>query len=40
MLLSRFGAMEVSREEFQRLLEAALAGGLAQGNGPSGGAAA
>ena len=38
--LARFGAIEVSREEFQRLLEAALGGGLAQGNGSSGGAAA
>jgi leucyl/phenylalanyl-tRNA--protein transferase len=32
--LARFGAIEVSREEFQRFLEAALAGGLvAQGSG-------
>jgi leucyl/phenylalanyl-tRNA---protein transferase len=38
--LARFGAIEVSREEFQRLLEAALGCGLAQGNGSSGGAAA
>jgi leucyl/phenylalanyl-tRNA---protein transferase len=38
--LSRFGAIEVSREQFQRLLEAALGGGLVQGNGSSGGAAA
>ncbi len=37
--LSRFGAIEVSREEFQRLLEAALGGGLAQGNGAGGAAA-
>jgi leucyl/phenylalanyl-tRNA---protein transferase len=37
--LARFGAIEVSREEFQRFLEAALAGGLvAQGSG--GGASA
>jgi leucyl/phenylalanyl-tRNA--protein transferase len=34
--LARFGAIEVSRDEFQRLLEAALGGGLAQGNGSSG----
>jgi leucyl/phenylalanyl-tRNA--protein transferase len=34
--LARFGAIEVSREEFQRFLEAALAGGLAQGSGSSG----
>jgi leucyl/phenylalanyl-tRNA---protein transferase len=34
--LARFGAVEVSREEFQRFLEAALAGGLAQGRGSSG----
>ena len=38
--LARFGAIEVSREEFQRLLEAALGGGVAQGNGSSAGAAA
>jgi leucyl/phenylalanyl-tRNA--protein transferase len=31
--LAKFGAIEVSREEFQRFLEAALGGGLAQGNG-------
>ena len=31
--LARFGAIEVSREEFQRFLEAALAGGFAQGSG-------
>jgi len=39
--LARFGAIEVSREEFQRLLEAALGGVVAQGNGsvPSGAAA-
>jgi leucyl/phenylalanyl-tRNA--protein transferase len=37
--LARFGAIEVSREEFQRFLEAALAGGFAQGSG-SGAAAA
>ena len=45
--LARFGAIEVSREEFQRFLEAALAGGgagLAHGSGvgasaASGGAA-
>jgi leucyl/phenylalanyl-tRNA---protein transferase len=36
--LARFGAIEVSREEFQRFLEAALAGGLAHGSG--GGASA
>ena len=43
--LARFGAIEVSREEFQRFLEAALAGGFAQGSssgasaagGPAGG---
>jgi leucyl/phenylalanyl-tRNA--protein transferase len=34
--LARFGAIEVSRDEFQRFLEAALAGGLAQGSGSSG----
>jgi len=34
--LARFGAIEVSREEFQRFLEAALAGGLAHGSGSSG----
>lgn len=33
--LARFGAIEVSREEFQRFLEAALAGGFAQGSGVS-----
>ena len=38
--LARFGAIEVSREEFQRFLEAALAGGLAQGNGSAAGASA
>jgi len=38
--LARFGAIEVSREEFQRLLEAALGGGVAHGNGASGGPAA
>jgi leucyl/phenylalanyl-tRNA--protein transferase len=31
--LAKFGAIEVSREEFQRFLEAALGGGLAQGSG-------
>jgi leucyl/phenylalanyl-tRNA--protein transferase len=31
--LARFGAIEVSRDEFQRFLEAALGGGLAQGSG-------
>jgi leucyl/phenylalanyl-tRNA---protein transferase len=31
--LARFGAIEVSRDEFQRFLEAALAGGFAQGSG-------
>jgi len=31
--LSRFGAIEVSRDEFQGCLEAALGGGLAQGKG-------
>ena len=35
--LARFGAIEVSREEFQRFLEAALAGGLAQGSGSAAG---
>jgi leucyl/phenylalanyl-tRNA---protein transferase len=39
--LARFGAIEVSREEFQRFLEAALAGGLvAQGSGGGASAAA
>jgi leucyl/phenylalanyl-tRNA--protein transferase len=41
--LARFGAIEVSRDEFQRLLEGALGGGVAQGNGSGsggGGAAA
>jgi leucyl/phenylalanyl-tRNA--protein transferase len=38
--LARFGAIEVSREEFQRLLEGALRGGLAQGNGSGPGGAA
>lgn len=38
--LARFGAVEVSREEFQRLLEAALGGGLAHGNGSAGASAA
>jgi leucyl/phenylalanyl-tRNA--protein transferase len=39
--LARFGAIEVSREEFQRLLEAALGGVVAQGSGSgSSGAAA
>jgi leucyl/phenylalanyl-tRNA---protein transferase len=33
--LSRFGAIEVSRDEFQRFLEAALGGGLAHGKGAS-----
>ncbi|HXG78354.1 MAG TPA: leucyl/phenylalanyl-tRNA--protein transferase [Methyloceanibacter sp.] len=39
--LARFGAIEVSREEFQRFLEAALGGGTAQGSvsGSSAGAA-
>jgi leucyl/phenylalanyl-tRNA--protein transferase len=38
--LARFGAIEVSREEFQRFLEAALAGGgLAQGSGSAGASA-
>jgi leucyl/phenylalanyl-tRNA--protein transferase len=31
--LARFGAIEVSREEFQRFLEAALGGGLIHGSG-------
>jgi leucyl/phenylalanyl-tRNA---protein transferase len=31
--LARFGAIEVSREQFQRFLEAALGGGVAQGSG-------
>jgi leucyl/phenylalanyl-tRNA--protein transferase len=31
--LARFGAIEVSRDEFQRFLEAALGGGVAQGSG-------
>jgi leucyl/phenylalanyl-tRNA--protein transferase len=38
--LARFGAIEVSREEFQRFLEAALAGGFAQGSGSGAVAAA
>ena len=39
--LARFGAIEVSRQEFQRCLEAALAGGLvAQGSTSSGASAA
>jgi leucyl/phenylalanyl-tRNA---protein transferase len=38
--LARFGAIEVSREEFQRFLEAALAGGLAHGSGVGPSAAA
>ncbi len=41
--LARFGAIEVSRDEFQRLLEGALGGGFAHGNGAAasaGGAAA
>ena len=33
--LSRFGTIEVSRDEFQRFLEAALGGGLAHGKGAS-----
>ena len=33
--LSRFGAIEVSRDECQRFLEAALGGGLTHGNGAS-----
>ena len=37
--LARFGAIEVSREEFQRFLEAALAGGFAQGSGSGASAA-
>lgn len=38
--LARFGAIEVSREEFQRFLEAALGGGgLAQGSGSGASAA-
>jgi leucyl/phenylalanyl-tRNA--protein transferase len=31
--LARFGAIEVSRDEFQRLLEGALGGGFAHGSG-------
>jgi leucyl/phenylalanyl-tRNA--protein transferase len=31
--LAKFGAIEVSRDEFQRFLEAALGGGFAQGSG-------
>jgi leucyl/phenylalanyl-tRNA--protein transferase len=38
--LARFGAIEVSREKFQRFLEAALAGGFAQGSGSGAVAAA
>jgi leucyl/phenylalanyl-tRNA--protein transferase len=38
--LARFGAIEVSREEFQRFLEVALAGGLAHGSGVGPSAAA
>jgi len=38
--LARFGAIEVSRDEFQRFLEAALGGGLAQGNGSGAAASA
>ncbi len=39
--LAKFGAIEVSRQEFQRCLEAALAGGLvAQGSTSSAGSAA
>jgi leucyl/phenylalanyl-tRNA--protein transferase len=38
--LARFGAIEVSRDEFQRFLEAALGGGMAQGSGSGGAAAA
>jgi leucyl/phenylalanyl-tRNA--protein transferase len=39
--LAKFGAIEVSRQEFQRCLEAALAGGfVAQGNTSSSGSAA
>jgi leucyl/phenylalanyl-tRNA--protein transferase len=40
--LARFGAIEVSRDEFQRLLEGALGGGFAHGNGAAsaGGASA
>ena len=34
--LARFGAIEVSRDDFQRLLESALGGGLAHGNGSAG----
>jgi leucyl/phenylalanyl-tRNA---protein transferase len=37
--LARFGAIEVSREEFQRFLEAALGGGAGGGAGASAGAA-
>jgi leucyl/phenylalanyl-tRNA--protein transferase len=38
--LARFGAIEVSRDEFQRFLEAALGGGMAHGSGSGGAAAA
>ena len=38
--LARFGAIEVSRDEFQRLLEEALAGGFAHGRGSGGASAA
>ena len=34
--LARFGAVEVSRDEFQRLLEGALGGGFAHGSGSAG----
>src|SRR4029079_2032526 len=37
--LARLGAIEFSREEFQRFLEAALAGGFAQGSGSGASAA-
>jgi leucyl/phenylalanyl-tRNA--protein transferase len=36
--LARFGAIEVSRDEFQRLLEGALGGGFAHGSGSAGAA--
>ena len=38
--LARFGAIEVSRDEFQRLLEEALAGGFDHGRGSGGASAA
>jgi leucyl/phenylalanyl-tRNA--protein transferase len=38
--LAKFGAIEVSRDEFQRFLEAALGGGFAQGSGSAASGAA